>query len=73
MALLPVAEALQRIFDSSSLLESEDVELRHAYGRTLADSVAARVDNPPFDASAMDGYAINSMDAATTPASFVVI
>ena len=73
MALLPVAEALQCIFDSSSLLESEDVELRHAFGRTLADSVAARVDNPPFDASAMDGYAISSLDAVTTTASFVVI
>ena len=73
MALLPVTEALQRILDSAALLESEDVDLRHAFGRTLANSVAARVDNPPFDASAMDGYAVSSMDGATTPASFVVI
>ena len=73
MALLPVTEALQRILDSAALLESEDVDLRHAFGRTLASSVAARVDNPPFDASAMDGYAVSSMDGATTPASFVVI
>jgi molybdopterin molybdotransferase len=73
VALLPVSEALQRIFDASAPLGSESVDLRHAFGRTLADSVSARFDNPPFDASAMDGYAVSSLDCGTSPVSFKVI
>ncbi|MBN9281029.1 MAG: dTDP-glucose 4,6-dehydratase [Hyphomicrobium denitrificans] len=54
MALLPVTEALKHILETADTLETEDVSLRHALGRTLARSIEARVDNPPFDASAMD-------------------
>lgn len=65
MALLPVAEALKRILASASRLPPEDVELRYAAARTLAAPIVAKFDNPPFDASAMDGYAVRSED--TTP------
>jgi molybdopterin molybdotransferase len=37
---------------------SETIALRDALGRTLAEPVEAIRDQPPFDASAMDGYAI---------------
>ena len=73
MALLPVSEALQRILENATTLESEDVDLLHARGRTLAAAVTAKVDNPPFDASAMDGYAVRAEDVATIPASLNVI
>jgi molybdopterin molybdotransferase len=72
MALLPVAEALKRILDTAAPLASEDVDLRHALGRTLAHPISAKVDNPPFDASAMDGYAVRA-DDVTAPASLELI
>ncbi|MYE11985.1 MAG: molybdopterin molybdenumtransferase MoeA, partial [Gammaproteobacteria bacterium] len=45
---------------------SETVETRHALGRFAAEDVLAPVDLPPFDASAMDGYAVaaHDLDAA---------
>ncbi|AGI67836.1 molybdopterin biosynthesis protein MoeA [Octadecabacter antarcticus 307] len=42
---------------------TETVALADAHGRTLADPVQAKRDQPPFPASAMDGYAIRSSDA----------
>ncbi len=73
MALLPVAEALQRILSSATTLDSEDVDLLHVRGRTLAATVTSKLDNPPFNASAMDGYAVRAADVATVPASLNVI
>jgi molybdopterin molybdotransferase len=43
-------------------LEDEVVTLPGALGRILADAVVAMRDQPPFDASAMDGYAMRSSD-----------
>ena len=40
--------------------ECEEVELGAALGRVAAEDVAAPIDLPPFDASAMDGYAVRS-------------
>ena len=37
--------------------------LGRAAGRVLAEPVAARRDQPPFDASSMDGYAVKSAEA----------
>lgn len=73
MALLPVAEALKRILDSASTLDAETVDLLHASGRTLAGAVISKLDNPPFNASAMDGYAVRAEDVANVPATLTVI
>jgi molybdopterin molybdotransferase len=43
-------------------LESQTVPLAQALGRTLAARIAAGRDQPPFAASAMDGYAVRSAD-----------
>lgn len=43
-------------------LASEPVELRHALHRVLAQEVCADTDIPPFDKSAMDGYACRQAD-----------
>jgi molybdopterin molybdotransferase len=58
MALLPVGEALNRILSGAKLTAAEDVSLSRAMGRVLAAPLKARRDQPPFDASAMDGYAV---------------
>ena len=56
--MITVDEALEKLLALAAPLEVEDVPLRAASGRTLARPVTARRDQPPFSASAMDGYAI---------------
>ena len=68
MALLPVAEARARILDGVNPLKSETVPLHQARARVLAADVTAKRDQPPFPASAMDGYAVRYEDVATLPA-----
>lgn len=72
-AALSVAEALARVLDGAAPLEPETVDLLSAHGRVLASDVIALLTQPPFDASAMDGYAVRSCDVATLPAALTVI
>lgn len=66
--LLPVDEALQRLLAGVEPLGSEQVSLAEAVGRVLASDLHARRTQPPFPASAMDGYAVRAEDIATLPA-----
>jgi molybdopterin molybdotransferase len=57
--LLPIAEAERLIAERVVPVESrETVPLREALGRALAENVFAPVDVPPFDNSAVDGFAV---------------
>lgn len=60
--MLSVEEATQRILAAFKPLGSERVALEDALGRTLAATARAQFDQPPFSASAMDGYAVRSID-----------
>ncbi|NCO87367.1 MAG: molybdopterin molybdotransferase MoeA [Rhodobacterales bacterium] len=60
--MISVTAALEQIFALVTPLPTEMVPLRMAAGRVLSQSVAARRDQPPFAASAMDGYAIRKAD-----------
>ena len=60
--LLPVDDAIARIIAEVSPLEPEWVSLRDANGRVLAEPLSARITQPPFAASAMDGYAVCAED-----------
>ena len=73
MALLSVAEALARVTQGLEPLESERVKLEQARGRVLAEDIAAHLTQPPFDASAMDGYAVRAADVAALPATLRLI
>lgn len=53
--------------------QTEQVPLDDASGRVLAVDVAARVPNPAFTNSAMDGYAVRSADLATLPVRLRVV
>ena len=65
MALLPVEEALRAHSRRRRRpLRAESVDLLAARGRVLAEDVAATLTQPPFDASAMDGYAVRAADVA---------
>lgn len=70
--MISVDTALAHLFDLITPLASETVPLRAGSGRVLAQSVAAMRDQPPFAASAMDGYAVRNADVAQG-ASFTVI
>lgn len=65
MALMPVEEARARILLNAKPLAPENVPIAQALGRVLAKPWAAKRDQPPFDSSAMDGYAVRSEDTAT--------
>lgn len=63
MKLLAVDEARARMLAEVSALGAEAVDLKSAIGRVLAEDVTAGRDQPPFDASAMDGWALRSADS----------
>jgi molybdopterin molybdotransferase len=61
--MISVAEALDRLFALVSPAGSETVPLAEAGGRVLAADALARRTQPPFAASAMDGYAVRAAEA----------
>src|ERR1700687_5286401 len=61
--MITVSEALARIARELSRGEPEEVPLEEAVGRVLAQAVQSDVDWPPFDTTAMDGYAVRVADA----------
>ena len=62
--MLSVADARARILASLAPTGAETVALAEAAGRVLASAVHARIDQPPRDVSAMDGYALRGADGA---------
>lgn len=63
--MIPVAQALDHLFALVGPLACETVPLRRAHGRVLAETVLAQRTQPPFAASAMDGYAVKSAEVET--------
>ncbi|MDE2854331.1 MAG: molybdopterin molybdotransferase MoeA [Chloroflexota bacterium] len=62
--LLNVDAALENILADIKTLEAETVSLPDSYNRVLAEDIISPIDLPPFDNSAMDGYAIRHKDSA---------
>lgn len=60
--------ALQSILDQVSPLGPEGIPLGQATGRRVFTPLLSAVDLPPFDNSAMDGYAVRSQDVGTARA-----
>jgi len=60
--MIDVDEAQRIVLAHARPLPTEDVPLRDALYRTLAADVRCDVDNPPFDRSIMDGYAVRAAD-----------
>ncbi len=73
MALTPVNDAKAAILGGVRATRTEQVPLSHASGRVLARDLKAGRDQPPFAASAMDGYAVVGADVARVPARLKVI
>ena len=62
--LISIAEGRERVLAETSPLPPEDVALEHSLGRVLAEDVRAGENLPPFDSSAMDGFAVVAGPAA---------
>ncbi|HYY06650.1 MAG TPA: gephyrin-like molybdotransferase Glp, partial [Candidatus Limnocylindria bacterium] len=62
--LIDIETARRTVLDAVKPVGAEDVPLRGALGRVLATDVEASESIPPFDNSAMDGYAVRSLDTA---------
>lgn len=61
--MIKVEEALRSILSCAPLLSTEKVRLTDSLGRVLAEDVFSDLDIPLLNNSAMDGYALNSMDS----------
>ncbi len=70
MKLLPVDEARARMLAEIVPLAPEAVALARSIGRVLAEDIVAARDQPPFAASAMDGWAVR---AADTPGALRIV
>ena len=60
--MISVEQALDIAFELARPLDTETIDLASGADRVLARAAHAGHDQPPFDASAMDGYAARSAD-----------
>lgn len=71
---LTVEDALARIVQSAATIgEREELSLASAHGRVLAAPLSALYTQPPFAASAMDGYAVRAADLTARPVHLRII
>ena len=73
MEYLSVTNAQKCILGHVNKLGAETIRLEQSLGRVLAEDVRANRDQPPYDVSAMDGYAVRSADLAQVPATLAII
>ena len=61
--LTPLKDALEKLFSHIQVNPIEEIETKNALNRIIAIDVECNIDLPPFDRSAMDGYAIKAEDS----------
>ena len=71
--MLSVEEALARVMTAATPLPDERIPIDAAYGRVLAEPIQAPLDVPPWDNSAMDGFALKAEDTGDAGASLRVV
>ncbi len=70
--LLPIDAAIDIVFAATRPLSVETVGLLEALGRTAGEDVVSHAQVPPFDNSAMDGYAVDGAALAAGRTTFRV-
>ena len=63
--MISMEEAIQIVLDHTPTIEVERIDFRDALGRGLASEVRSDLNMPPFDKSAMDGYAVVGADVCS--------
>ena len=66
--MISVEEARKAILAKVNVLPAEKVFITEAFGRYLAKDIISGIDVPPWDNSAMDGYAVSIKDVVSIPA-----
>ncbi|MBN4054251.1 molybdopterin molybdotransferase MoeA [Nitrospira defluvii] len=63
--MISVAEAQKLILDEIKVMGAERILLPNALGRTLCEDILSPLNHPPWNTSAMDGYAVRYTDTKT--------
>lgn len=71
--MITLADATARVLAAAEPLDALDLPLAQAGGSVLRDDLVADLDAPPFDASAMDGYAVRAADLVDLPVRLEVV
>lgn len=61
--LTPLVDAMEKLYSKIRLNSIEEIDIEEALSRILAEDIISEMDIPPFDRSAMDGYAIKAEDS----------
>ena len=65
MTMISPEKARELILDQIGLLATERVALLKSIGRVCAEKIMATRDQPPWDNSAMDGFALRHVETAS--------
>jgi len=60
-------QAQRLIIKNTNILKIENILVKESVGRTLQEDIYSKIEMPPFNKSAMDGYAIKAQDLKTVP------
>ena len=61
--LTSLKDALEKLNSKIQINPTKEIEIKDALNRILADNIISKISIPPFDRSAMDGYAIKAEDS----------
>ena len=70
---LPLEKAIQLSLEHPLSQEIEHINLDEAHQRILAEDISSKVNDPPFDNSAMDGFAVRFEDTQEAPSTLDII
>ena len=73
MNALSVSEALEQVLNGAQPRDKIEIAITDALGMVLAEDLKARITQPPFHASAMDGYAVRSGDIGNVPVRLKIV
>ena len=71
--MLTVREAMERVLAQLPPLQTEVRRLQDALGTVLAEDVVSDMNMPPFDKSAMDGFAVAARDVERVPVELDIV
>ncbi|MGI9579290.1 MAG: molybdopterin molybdotransferase MoeA [Microthrixaceae bacterium] len=73
MALVPYEDAFARVSARLSVTDAAEVPIQDCVGLVTAEDIRSLDDVPPFDNTAVDGFAVRSVDVTTVPVELAVV